>query len=281
MIGCVILTMGDRPTELASAVASVRAQRGVDVDIVVVVNGAEGHVDVTDARSLRLEHNVGIPGGRNAGLAEVSGDLVLFLDDDAELGDPDLLRRAQTLFDERSDIGIVSMRLVDPEGRTPQRRHVPRVRVGDASRSSEVTTFLGGASVVRRAVFRDAGPFAESFFYAHEELDLAWRAIDAGWRVWYAGDLVVHHPAVEATRHRTYHRLTMRNRVLLARRRLPWPLAAVHVLSWVVISAVRRELTADSWKGLVEGLRSRDVERRPIRWRTVWLLARLGRPPIV
>ncbi|MGY4966456.1 glycosyltransferase family 2 protein, partial [Streptomyces sp. 900105245] len=33
--------------------------------------------------------------------------------------------------------------------------------------------------------------------------------------------------------------------------------------------------------GFVEGLREPAGERRPMRWRTVWRLTRLGRPPVI
>lgn len=281
MIGCVLLTIGDRPSELARAVASVRSQRDVDVDVVVVFNGADPPTEVPGARIVHLPVNAGIPGGRNIGLDAVAGELVLFLDDDAELAAPDVLQRAQGMFLDDHSLGIISMRIVDPSGRPAQRRHVPRLRVGDPSESSEATTFLGGASLVRRQVFEDVGRFPDSFFYAHEELDLAWRAIDAGWRVWYAADLVVHHPAVSPSRHGRYHELTMRNRVLLVRRRLPWLVAVLHLLVWIAISVLRGSFTKDSLRGLVAGVRTRGVVRRPMSWRTVLRLTRLGRPPIV
>lgn len=282
MIGCVLLTRGDRPTELQRAVSSIRAQRGVETDIVVVVNSDDHAPFSTEGVTVvRPGENLGIPGGRNLGTEHVSGELILFLDDDAELVGQDLLVRAERLFAEDPRLGIISMGLVDPEGRAPQRRHVPRLRVGDPTRSSEVTTFLGGAAIVRRKVFGEVGLFPAGFFYAHEELDLAWRAIDRGWRVRYVAELVIRHPSVPPTRHPDYHRLTLRNRVLLARRRLPWPLAVVHVLVWILISAARRSLTRASCQGLLEGLRDPDVERDPIRWATAWRMTKLGRPPIV
>jgi len=37
--GVVVLSMGDRPAELAQALDSVLSQQGVDLDVVVVGNG--------------------------------------------------------------------------------------------------------------------------------------------------------------------------------------------------------------------------------------------------
>ena len=76
--------MGDRPADLERAIASVRAQQGVDTDVVVVGNGAEITAPGADVVSV-LEKNMGIPGGRNHGVSESRGELICFLDDDATL----------------------------------------------------------------------------------------------------------------------------------------------------------------------------------------------------
>lgn len=281
-VGCVILTMGDRAAALARAVASVRSQRDVDVDVLVVANGAELAAPPRGARLLALPTNVGIPAGRNRGLAEVGGDLVLFLDDDARLADEAILATVVGRFAADPALAVVSLRVTDPDGGADQRRHVPRLRAGDPGRSSRVTTFLGGASVVRRAAFEQAGGFPDRFRYAHEETSLAWRLIDAGYTIWYAGDLCVHHPAAPPARHAEYHYLTARNRVFLARRHLPLPLAVVYVLVWTVLTLLRspggRSQVA---RGLWAGLRGDAGRREPIRWRTVWTMTRAGRPPII
>lgn len=280
-LGCVILTMGTRPAELARAVASVHAQVDVEVDVLLVLNGAELDEVPDGCRVLALDENVGIAAGRNAGLAAVRGDLVLFLDDDAVLRGDDVLRQMRDRFEADPDLGIVSMRIVDPEGRPPQRRHVPRLRVGDPARSSEVTTFLGGASVLRREVFERVGGFPEEFFYAHEEKSLAWRAIDAGYRVWYAGDLAIEHPAVSPTGHADFHHLTMRNHVLLARRHLPLVWAVLYVKIWLVLGLVRGRGGMPVLHGLREGLTMRDIPRDPIGWTAIWRMTRVGRPPLL
>lgn len=281
----VILTTGERPDELAAAIDSVRRQRGVDVEVVVVRNADE------DARPPEVEdgvvvvrpgRNLGIPGGRNLGARSSAGEVLLFLDDDAVLADDRLLRRALDDFAADPSLGAVSMRLVDPVTGRTERRHVPRLRVGDPARSSWVTTFLGGASLVRREAFEAAGGLPERFFYAHEETSLAWRMIDLGYRIRYAADLVVHHPGAAPSRHATYHHLTARNRVLLARMHLPAPVAVAYVLLWCGLTLVRdRAAWRASLRGWADGLRARSVVRQPIAWRTVWRLTRYGRPPLL
>ena len=283
-LSCVVITMGDRPAEFGRALQSLHEQDGAPIEVVVVGNGA----DVSDlppgVRVLRLPENVGIPAGRNAGAAETTGELLLFLDDDGWLPEPGTAERIRAAFAGDPRLGVLSLRIVDPDTGETQRRHVPRLRVGDPLRSSSVTTFLGGASVVRREAFDQAGGLPDAFFFAHEETDLAWRVLDRGWDIRYDAGAVMCHPATSPVRHDVYYRLNARNRVWLARRNLPVPLVPLYLGVWVVLTVARhRDLHAlRTWgHGFLEGWRSDPGPRRPIGWGTVWRMTRLGRPPVV
>jgi GT2 family glycosyltransferase len=285
-VGCVVLTTGDRPLELSAAVESAQHQRGVDVEVVVVWNavGDSARPEVPGASTVEPGENLGIPAGRNLGVDHLAPgcELVLFLDDDGMLIGDDVLVRAAALFAADPRLAVVSLRIVDPVTGRTERRHVPRLRVGDPARSSWVTTFLGGAAIVRTAAFREAGGLPGEFFYAHEETSLAWRLLDRGYRLRYAGDLKLAHPALPPARHDAYHRLTARNRVLLARKHLPAVLAVPYVCLWLVLNLARAPGAAGTIvAGFREGLVTPDVDRRPIRWRTVLRMARYGRPPLL
>lgn len=289
-LSTVVLTMGNRPTELGRAIGSALAQEHVDVEVVLVGNGADplppGSPYHTDerVRIVRLPKNLGIPAGRNSGVAAASGDVVLFLDDDGWYRSPRLGAYLRDRFATDPKLGIVSFRVLDPDGGTGERRHVPRLRAGDPERSSAVTTFLGGACAIRRAAFEAAGGLPERFFYAHEETDLAWQVLNAGYRIEYDASAVMFHPAVLPTRHELFYRYNARNRVWLARRNLPWPLVFGYLGVWMTITVVRerRPKALQAWfKGFVEGWRKPAGARRPISWRTVWRMTRIGRPPII
>ncbi|SEG90879.1 hypothetical protein SAMN04489712_12765 [Thermomonospora echinospora] len=288
----VVLTMGNRPTELARAVRSALDQENVDVEVILVGNGVPGDWTPGDdevfedkrVTLVRLPRNVGIPAGRNRGVAASTGEIVLFLDDDGWYRSTRLGAHLRDRFAADPSLGIVSFRVRDPEGGPGERRHVPRLRAGDPERSSEVTTFLGGACAVRRAAFDAAGGLPEDFFYAHEETDLAWQAMNAGYRIVYDASAVMYHPAVLPTRHEMFYRYNARNRVWLARRNLPWPLALAYCAVWVAMTLLRERKPAAlrPWfKGFAEGWRKPAGPRRPISWRTAWRMTRIGRPPII
>ena len=310
----VILTTGGRPEELGRAVASVlggpeeirpgeirpdqvrpdEAQpdehRPDDVSgrrnlgVVVVSNGA-GRLAFDDprVRVLELAENVGAPGGRDAAVRTLGGDVdvVGFLDDDAELA-PGATGLIVELFEADPALGVTTFRLVDERGDT-QRRHLPRIGEDGADESGEVALFLEGACAMRRAAYVDAGGYFTDLVYAHEALEFSWRLVERGWSIRYVTEVRVFHPHTTIGRHPDGWRRTGRNRVWIARRTLPWPVAIVHVGLWLVEGA-RRAPDAASRRAYVSGWWSgwsTPVERDPISWRTVLRLARLGRPPIV
>ncbi|WP_248496889.1 glycosyltransferase [Streptomyces sp. PLM4] len=281
--------MGNRPEELRALIDSVAKQDGDPVQIAVVGNGSPVPEVPEGVRTTELPENLGIPGGRNVGI-EMFGpagrevDILLFLDDDGLLARTDTAELCREAFTADPELGIVSFRIADPDTGETQRRHVPRLRASDPMRSSRVTTFLGGANAVRTRVFADAGLLPADFFYAHEETDLAWRALNAGWQIDYRSDMVLYHPTTTPSRHAVYHRMVARNRVWLARRNLPLPLVPVYLGVWLLLTLLRRPSGAalKAWfGGFKEGWTSSAGPRRPMKWRTVWRLTRLGRPPVI
>lgn len=283
-VGCVVLTMGNRPATLARALDSVMTQQGVTVDVVVVGNGWQPVGLPAGVTAVTLPENRGIPAGRNAGVAAVSGDVLLFLDDDAALATPDFLSRALAVLAASPDIGVLQARPVDPvSGETP-RSFVPRLRVGDPARDSDLAALWEGTVVVRRDVLETVGGWPEPYFYQHEGVELAWRVIDAGYRVRYVGSLVTHHDAKQPGRDPAYFRMQARNRVWLARRNLPLPLAVGYLATWLLLTLVRvrgRAARTEALHGWAAGLREPCGPRRPIGWRAAWRMTRLGRPPVI
>jgi GT2 family glycosyltransferase len=282
--GVVVLTQGQRPADLARGLASLQAQRSVTTDVVVVGNGWVPTGLPEGIRALALPKNRGIPAGRNAGVPLVSGELLFFLDDDASLPDHDLLAAMAQQFRADPRLGLIQPRVVDPQGRPAPGRWTPRIRVADPGRSSPAMSVWEGAVALRREAFEYAKGWPGRFWYAHEGIELAWRVWDGGWHVRYDGELEVHHPVIEPTRHAEFYRFQARNRVWLARRNLPLPIGIAYVVDWMIIGALRlrgRTAWRETVRGYRMGLTDDAGRRRPIRWRTVWRMARAGRPPLI
>ncbi|MEU9243147.1 glycosyltransferase [Streptomyces sp. NPDC048385] len=288
-----VVTMGNRPDEVDALLRSVAKQDLAPARIVIVGNGCRlpefaRRLDLPgEVTTIDLDENLGCPGGRNVAIARLREygdvDVVVELDDDGVLVDVEVLRHVRDLFAAEPRLGIVGFRIADEHGVT-QRRHVPRVGNTDPMRGGYVTGFLGGGHALRMTMLAEIGDWPARFFFAHEETDLAWRAADADWKIRYAPELLLQHPRTSPARHAVYFRVTARNRVWLTRRRLPLPLIPVHLGVWILITLLRTRSTGGlrAWfAGFAEGLREPAGERRPMRWRTVWQLTRLGRPPVI
>jgi GT2 family glycosyltransferase len=256
----------------------------VHTNIVVVGNGWEPADLPNGVAGLALPKNIGIPAGRNAGVSQVTGEILFFLDDDAELPNSHFLERMAALMSSRPEIGLVQPRVVDPTGEQGPGRWVPRLRVGDPKTPSAATSLWEGATVIRRSVFDLSAGWPEQFFYAHEGIDLVWRVWDNGFIPWYAGDIDVYHPVINPLRHEEFYRMNARNRVWLARRNLPVVLEPIYVGSWAALTMLRvRDSGArKAWiAGMREGIAVRPRGRKTMKWKTVWAMTKAGRPPVI
>lgn len=287
-VDAVVLTMNDRPVEFPKAMTSLLTQEDVDLRAVIVGNGCEPDHVPAGVTVVALPENLGIPGGRNVGADALAGpdagEFIFFFDNDAYLPDNHVLARLVDQAREHPKAAYIQPRITDADTGVTVRRWVPHLRANDPTRPGTVTVMAEGVVLIRRAAYEQAGGWPGHFFLYHEGLDLSWRLWDDGHTGWYAPDIVIHHPASDPARHALYLRLVARNRVWVAYRRLPALLIPVYLTAWVLITVARtrsRKALATWFAGFREGLRGGHGARKPMSWRTVWRLARAGRPPVV
>lgn len=119
-VSVVIPTIGR--SELGRAVASARAQVGVDIEVVVVVDRPSGSIQLSnqvyeDADKVVWSGGVGGSGARNAGVRVAAGTWLAFLDDDDEWMPLKLQKQLQiaTRAPGGSDVVVASRHVhVDP-----------------------------------------------------------------------------------------------------------------------------------------------------------------------
>lgn len=274
----VVLTTGSRPAELAEAIHSLE-KSGLSDHIIVWNSPSLANQIPNNCAVVPAGHNLGIPGGRNFGVANSTGDIVVFLDDDAKVLTADLGNRVRDFFEKNPRYGALAFRIVDESGVTMQ-RHNPRFGNRGVSKPGVVATFLGGACAIRRTAFNEVGGYDDTFFYSMEEQDLAWRLSAANYLIWYEPSLLVQHPATLPSRHDEAAQRTWQNRVTAAIKSLPYPILPIYLTSHGV-RGLRSGLSL-RWAiaQVVKGLRSKKVVRNPMSWTTVARLTKIGRPPI-
>ena len=188
-------------------------------EIVVVDNGSgDGSLDVIaaavpEATLVPLPENVGFPSGASEGIRHSSGDWVALINNDVVV-DPDALAVMLRVGSTAPDIGSVAaqMRFADSGVLNSAGIGVDRLGVAhdrllgqpaEASEGHPVEVFgaCGGAALHRRRMLDEVGGMDETYFFALDDVDLAWRARMAGWRCIYAPSAVVHHHHGATTAH--------------------------------------------------------------------------------
>jgi GT2 family glycosyltransferase len=193
--------------------------------------------------------NLGVAGGRNAAAKLATGDLLLFLDDDAVLR-PGAVRHAVDALTAADRIGAVAFNVVDPATGEAALWYHPYAASEWSTRGFEASTVIGCGHLVRREVFEALGGYWDGFFREMEEVDFSWRLLDAGWAIRYEPLAVVEH--VERTE--AHFAQSLASNLLMTWRLLPAGLALRHttfLLSLFTVRALRR----GSLGSLADGLR--------------------------
>lgn len=209
---------------LAECLDSLDANRA-DVHMeVLVVDNASGDDTVAVARSFdwvdveALEDNVGFAKANNRAMDRSRGRAVLVLNPDTVLP-PGSLRACLDYLWAHPDIGLLTPKLVDREGRIDRRCHrgyptmwssfcyfttLDRHLKGPRSRwytmghlpedePTDVESVSGAFMLMPADAMRRVGGFDEQFFMYAEDIDLSLRFLEAGYRVWYwPGVEVIH-----------------------------------------------------------------------------------------
>lgn len=272
--------MGDRNEDLAGLVGSLS---GESFEGILVGNGVTPPAH-PGWKTIVTSDNVGISAGRALGAAAATGDVLVFIDDDCRNRTSLLLSMVEEAFDRDHDLGALALRVVVKDTDRSLSEWLPRLRGRGETIAGEVTSFHGAAHAVRATLYRYVGGYPDELFYAHEETDLAWRVLDAGFHIEYRPDLILEHPLTKPSRHHNYLWYSARNRVWLARRSLPAALLVTYFVVWLIIQSLRcrtlselKSVLAGTWNGL----RDCPLQRNPMTWSTAWRMTRAGRPPLI
>lgn len=214
LVSVIVLSWNSRDF-LEGCLSSVLAQSWPSVELIVVDNAStDGSAALVRARFpqanlLENKENLGFCGGNNAGLTLARGVYILFLNADAVL-QPDYLEKALARFAADSRTGMVAgkvlrfdRRTLDTTGQmlTRSRRVVER-GYGEPDRGQydepgDVFSVCGAVALFRRdlidSVSLDGQFFDEDFFAFGEDIDVGWRARNAGWICRYEPSAVALH----------------------------------------------------------------------------------------
>lgn len=287
MISVVIPSYNRRDCVLA-LLADVYAQKGVDVEV-IVVDDCSPDDSVRAIRSafpqatvLVNEKNGGPAVTRNRGILAATGDVVVGFDSDVTIPDEMLLSKVEARFTSLPGVTGLAFRLLKPDGKsedTPRWWH-PVPIDGYADKEFFTSYFSGTAYAFRREELVKSGMYPEILYMHYEEVELAYRIIDQGGAILHCPELVALHHANEVSRR---SEVTVfykpRNQVLLAAACLPGLKAIQYVVPRVCYQFVKA-CGGGHVKDFVRAMRSASdllpvmlENRRPLRRET---LQRIG-----
>ncbi len=253
--------------------------KGKVARIIVVDNGStDGSADNVEnlpgVEVIRTGKNLGFAAACNIGAAAGDSPYLLFLNPDTRVEADSF--SVPLSFMEHSDnahVGICGIQLMDENGQVARtcarfpslgrlavgalgldklpglRSAAVRMAEWDHSESRAVDQVMGAFFLVRRDLFQRLGGFDERFFVYFEEVDLSFRARQAGWGSFYLAAARAFHAGGGTSRQVKAHRLfySLRSRLLYGFKHFPrWQ-------AWVLVGMT----------GVLE----------PVS-RTVWCLAR-------
>lgn len=192
---CAVYRAHDAPNVGSLAGELPAAWAGNDGELVVALNGISAREAGVPpgTRTVALAHNMGVAPGWNAAANAASGDVLVFANDDVQLGPRAIAEIVDTL-DVHPDAGVVG-----PEGATwdiQQGHHLQRISGTDLPAGSvrSCDAVSGFLFAVRRAAFVAIGGFDEAYAPASfEEVDLCFAIRALGLEALVVGGVDVTH----------------------------------------------------------------------------------------
>ncbi|KXK25839.1 MAG: PGL/p-HBAD biosynthesis glycosyltransferase [candidate division WS6 bacterium OLB20] len=216
----VIVNTLNRPESLALCLESLRKQTYKDFEVVVVDQSRNRRSKAVckpyNLKYYRIRKRNNLSVSRNYGINMAAGDVLAFIDDDAQARE-DWIERIAAAFSSEEAPDLIAGRVIDvsdPENPVTQFQngivssfgYTEDIRPSDERRYGKghagwYLRPMGANMILRKQAAVAAGGFDEFYEYIHDETDIAVRLIKNGGTAVYDDQLIVeHNPALGRNR---------------------------------------------------------------------------------
>jgi GT2 family glycosyltransferase len=216
----VFILTKDRYEKLVEAIRSIQCQSIQPQEIIIVDNGS---IDGTpenilaefpndNIKLIKLHKNFGIVVGRNIGIKNCTGDIIFFFDDDAELIDKYTFKKVIYLFQERKEIGVITLNILDLSN---------KLKYNIKEKIIKTPSFSGGVSFIRRNLFDELGVFDDQFYNYAEENDFSIRLLASGYKIIALPNVKILHKVTQKRFTNRIKYYSFRNKLIILLRYFP------------------------------------------------------------
>lgn len=214
LVSVIIVAAGTKQY-LKACIGSLKKQTYPDMEIVVIDNSLDGDFAgefVRQYPEIKFYHspkNLFYCEALNKGISLCAGDFILCLNDDVELTE-DFVRKALEGFNAGERTGMVSGKILRSDSRTidstglflsffrsAKERGYGRKDTGVFEKKGYVFGVNGAVAFYRRKMLEQiklGGEYFDSDFgFFYEDLDIAWRAQNFGWKAFYVPAAIAYH----------------------------------------------------------------------------------------
>lgn len=268
--------------QIAVAIGSRR-----DVEYILVDNNPD-----TDDRSLmiaslprtqyvKLGFNKGVA-ARNDGAVAARGRLIVFVDDDALLNPSGALALYERTFADNPRAAIVTARHIDVKsGLTPRDAFPHTDKSLPQDKSFKTFRFQGNGFAMRRDAFVSIGGMSDDYFYGLEEIDYAYRVIEAGFEIVYQPKIWIeeHNDPGGRLPARAVQEMRLTNKMIISWKYMPSLYLPINLVAFsfyvFALNRGRINLVRSVWNFL-KWVRNNPQRRSPIGVRSVSYIRACG-----
>jgi len=187
LISIIIITF-NRSKELLECIESIFKQEYQNYEIIIVDQNSPDNTRkvVNNIKDERIKYfyqhkNLGVAGGRNFGIKNSKGEIVIHIDDDAEFEKTDSLTTIIKIFSKYKKVGVIAFDIKNYFNKKVSNFGYSRylLNLRNAQRSFIVPNFIGCGHAFRREVYKAVGGYNEKYFFWGEEGELSIRLYSA------------------------------------------------------------------------------------------------------
>ncbi len=204
--------------------------------------------------------NLGVAGGRNLCIKEATGKYLLFMDDDSEIVQSNVI---QLILDKYKKYEAERLAIIGFLGKNPftGKTETPLKNPDLIKGKQELfyNLFFGYGHVFPKSLIEETGYYQEDFFYGMEEYDLSYATVKAGYSILFTQDILMLHkqnPNGREPSKTTYARM-FANKIIVLYKHMPMLYVITHFTLWSAFFLVKSKFDVVLYLKTVQSLRQR------------------------